>query len=86
MHCAKPMNAKSGRQKYCGGTCRKAHHMAQLAEVELDYEGEIVVKELEEFPHRLAIAKLFDRFEGEGAFDHFAPPQWMNPADRRAGR
>jgi hypothetical protein len=87
MHCAKPMDAKSGRQKFCGGACRKAHHMAQFAAVELDYEGEIVVNELEESPRRLAVAKLFDRFDsGGGVFDHFEPPRWINSADKRAGR
>jgi hypothetical protein len=53
---------------------------------ELDFEGEIVVSDLEKSPRRLAVAKLFDRFDCGGAFDQFAPPQWINPADRRHWR
>jgi hypothetical protein len=54
--------------------------------VQLDAAGEIEVVDIDEAPRRLAVAKLFDRYEGNGAFDHFAPLQWINPADRRASR
>lgn len=53
---------------------------------ELDGDGEIQVAELEDAPRRLRVAKLFDRFEGGGAFDHFEAPAWINPADRRESR
>lgn len=85
-HCGTPFEAKNhaGRRKrYCSDKCRVAHFKARS---ELDGEGEIPVKDLEESPRRLAVAKLFDRFDCGGAFDHFTAPTWMNPADRRASR
>jgi hypothetical protein len=79
------MVASSARQKYCSGSCRKAHHLAQY-QGELDGDGEIPVVDIDQAPRRLAVAKLFDRFDCGGAFDHFTPLQWVNPADRRHWR
>lgn len=91
--CANPrcgrlfaQNPKSLRpQLYCGKVCRRAAFKARHSDDERGGE-EIPVKDLEESPRRLAVAKLFDRYEGGGAFDHFTPLQWMNPANRRASR
>jgi hypothetical protein len=81
-HCGRLFNGIRKR-KYCSSSCRidsfKARHEADLG-------SEIPVKDLEESPRRLAVAKLFDRFEGGGAFDHLTPLEWMNPADKRACR
>lgn len=52
----------------------------------IDGDGEIVVSDLESAPRRLQVAKLFDLWEGAGNFEHTTPAQWMNPADKRAGR
>ncbi|WP_247833693.1 hypothetical protein [Bradyrhizobium sp. 200] len=49
-------------------------------------DQEIPVVDIDEAPRRLAVAKLFDRFDCGGAFDHFTPPQWVNRADKRASR
>lgn len=74
-------------QLYCGKVCRTAAFKARHADnVKLDAEGEIEVAQLEASPRRLAVAKLFDRFDGGGMFDHFTPLQWVNPADRRHWR
>ncbi|UPJ50249.1 hypothetical protein IVB30_02095 [Bradyrhizobium sp. 200] len=79
-HCGRPF-AKTGRRIYCSAECRVAHFKL------LHDEGEeIPVVDIDEAPRRLAVAKLFDKFECNGAFDHFTPPQWINPADRRASR
>ena len=74
-------------QLYCGKVCRAAAFKARHAGyAQLDAEGEIVVNDLETCPRRLAVAKLFDRFEGTGFFSESAPVEWMNPADRRFAR
>ena len=74
-------------QKFCIPKCRAAAFKArQVGNEQLDEAGEIVVNDLEACPRRFRVAKLFDKFECAGNFDHFAPAQWMNPADRRASR
>ena len=82
IHCGRLFNSMRKR-KYCSSSCRiesfKARHEADLA-------SEIPVKDLEESPRRLAVAKLFDQYEGTGLFDHWTPAQWINPADRRFAR
>lgn len=88
VRCSKPLEKPKRGHRFCGSSCRKANHMDKIRaeSVDLDATGEIVVAELEEAPRRLAVAKLFDRFEETQFFDHFTPAQWMNPTDRRAGR
>lgn len=84
-NCGRPFSGNR-RARFCSANCRKQNHMAKFASVELEPDGEIPVADLEESPRRLAVAKLFDLFDCGGAFDHFTPAQWMNPADRRASR
>lgn len=80
IHCGRLFNSIRKR-KYCSSSCRIEHFKSKH-----EQETEIPVVDIDEAPRRLAVAKLFDRFEGGGAFDHFEPPQWMNPADRRHWR
>ena len=79
-HCGRLFNSIRKR-KYCSSSCRIESFKARN-----DEASEIPVKELEESPRRLAVAKLFDRREGNGFFDHYMPARWMNPRDRRASR
>ena len=64
--------------------------MAKYHADALDAEGEIMVRELEELPRRLAVARLLDRYEGGavfgGTFSQYTPAQWVNRADRRYWR
>jgi hypothetical protein len=86
-HCNGPIAQPAPKRKFCGGSCRKASHMAKFESTALDYEGEIAVADLEESPRRLALAKLLDRFDGTQYFDHGATrPAWINPNDKRASR
>lgn len=85
-HCGTLFEVKKvgRRQRFCQPACRVAHFKARHVE---DDGSEIPVVDIDEAPRRLAVAKLFDRFEGGGAFDHGAPgPAWINPADRRHWR
>lgn len=82
-HCCRMFKRTMGKQRFCGSPCRAAHFKAKHAEQ--DDEG-IPVVDIDEAPRRFAVAKLFDRFEGGGAFDHFTALTWMNPRDRRASR
>jgi hypothetical protein len=82
--CSK-QNPKALRpQLYCGNVCRRAAFKARHA----DDEGvEISVVDLDQAPKRLAVAKLLDRFDCTGFFDHGAKrAEWMNPNDKRASR
>lgn len=82
-HCGRAFNAVRKR-KFCTQTCRNEDFKARHDEG----TNEIPVVDIDEAPRRLAVAKLFDRFEGAdgGAFNHFTPLQWMNAADRRFAR
>lgn len=71
---------------YCGAVCRKAAHFARHADDAGAGLEEIAVVDIDEAPKRLAVAKLFDRFDGAGNFDHYTPVQWVNPSDKRASR
>lgn len=55
--------------------------MAQFTAVELDYEGEIVVHDLEESPRRARMVE---------AWEYGQPPatkaEWINPVNRRHWR
>lgn len=87
-HCGRPFTANR-RARFCSSNCRKQNHMAKFACVELDPDGEIPVAHLEDSPRRLAVAKLFDRFDsGDAPAFYHGPtaPTWINPADKRVGR
>jgi hypothetical protein len=79
-HCGRLFTRNNGKQRFCGSPCRVAQFKAKHAE---QYDGEIPVVDIDEAPRRLAVAKLFDRFEGGGGFNHFEALTWVNPADRR---
>ncbi|MEH2504969.1 putative nucleic acid-binding Zn ribbon protein [Bradyrhizobium sp. AZCC 1578] len=85
-HCGTPFERKAaGRlQRYCQPACRVAAFKARHAE---DDGAEIPVVGIDEAPRRLALAKMLDRYDGTGFFDHGATgPTWINPADKRASR
>ncbi|KRR10844.1 hypothetical protein CQ12_21490 [Bradyrhizobium jicamae] len=78
-----PKQTTGRRQRYCQPACRVAAFKARHVE---DDGSEIPVVDIDEAPRRLAVAKLFDRFDCGGAFDHVTPARWMNQTDKRAGR
>lgn len=89
VYCSGPMVTTSSNARFCSNKCRKANHMAQFGG--LDWEGEIPVVDIDAAPRRLAVARLFERWDiglgdGEPLFDHVTAPQWINPQDKRASR
>lgn len=73
---------EGNRQTTCSVRCRKRVRVRRHAceATPLDAEGEILVRDLENCPRRLRLAKFVDRFEG-GLIFYRGPvrPTWLSP-------
>lgn len=77
--CGAPLH--DGQRKFCGNRCRRIDFKRRHAdETPLDAEGEILVRDLEDCPRRLKLARFVDRFEGGRVF-YQGPlrPTWLSP-------
>lgn len=86
--CRIPIEQTAGvrARMFCSQKCRRADFRRRHTdETPLDADGEILVRELEDCPRRLKLARLMDRFEG-GLLFYQGPsrPTWLSPP--RAGR
>jgi endogenous inhibitor of DNA gyrase (YacG/DUF329 family) len=86
--CDTPLlcGARRRPRKFCGSKCRRIDFKRRHAdEATLEFDGEILVRDLEECPRRLRLARFIDRFEGGRIFCQGAVrPIWISPP--RAGR
>ena len=87
-HCGDAFERVNARQRFCCNSCkRKAFHAHHADETELDADGEIAIRDLEQCERRLRIARLFLGRNHPGL-----PPapvatlRWANPADKRHSR
>lgn len=82
--CRSFFDAKLAYASMCSVRCRKAavkaKQRATADNTPLDAEGEILVRDLEECPRRLKLARFIDRFEG-GMTYYQGPlrPVWLSP-------
>lgn len=83
--CRSFFSAKFACASLCSPRCRKAAVTEKERDTPLDADGEILVRDLEECPRRLKLARFVDRFEGGHIF-YQGPlqPTWLSPP--RAGR
>lgn len=72
---------RDGQRKFCSNRCRRADFKRRHCdETPLDAEGEILVRDLEDCPRRLRLARLVDRFEGGRVFHQgLVHPTWLSP-------
>lgn len=82
--CDTPL--REGLRKFCCNRCRRIDFRRRHADgTPLDAEGEILVRDLEDCPRRLRLARFVDKFEGGRVF-YQGPlrPTWLSaPRARR---
>ena len=88
--CSTPLKASGHRRKYCSNSClRRAFPQRHPDDGECEIDGSIKVRDLDECPRRLRVARLAAWYSPDALPEEFVtvvPARWSNPADKRAGR